>query len=245
MSSSLGFGEELLASLSIRLICVDRAGLGRSAPDPHKSFESYAADVAVVLATQDIARPAVVGFSQGAPFALGLAHAGIASTVALVSGQDELAHPATRRMLDAGVVALIEAVEADSAASEAELGAYADADSFWTMLLRSSGPTDRAVYDEPRFAAACIHALREGFAQGPAGYARDVVLALKTWPMRPESIRTPVALWYGKLDRSAVHSPDCGETLSARLPNATLHSEPDHGGAMLWTKSEAILKALG
>lgn len=242
-SSALGFGLDALAPLGVRLICVDRAGLGGSSPDPHKSFARWCDDVAAVLAHLAIPPAPAIGFSQGAPFAVALAGAGLATRLALVAGQDELAHPAVRAALIPPVAAMVDAIAADVAAFEADFATRVDAAGMFDLVMAMSGPADRAYYQQPAFAAAYRAALDEGFAQGPAGYVRDVTLAMRPWPVPPEAIAAPVALWYGGADASPVHSPDAGARLAARFPRATRRVLPDEGGAILWTQARAILAA--
>jgi len=243
-SSSLGFGADVLAELGLRLRCVDRAGLGRSDPDPDKTLASYAADVRAVLADDGLAAAPVIGFSQGAPFAVALAGAGVATSIALVSPQDELAHPRLRPLLHPEIAALVDAIARDRAGFEAALGARADADGMWRLVVDMSAPIDRARYTEPGFAAAYRQALAEGFAHGPAGYVRDLVLALAPWSTRPEEVACPVELWCGALDTSLVHSPDAGATLATRFRDVRRHVLPDEGGSLLWTRSREILASL-
>lgn len=244
MSSSFGFGFAALRELGVRLVCVDRAGLGRSAPDPAKSFASYAADVAAVLSQLGVARPRALGFSQGGPFAVALAAAGVVSRIALVSATDELARASMRPLLVPDIARMVDAIAADAPGFEAAFAANADADGLWALVLGMSAPGDRAIYEQPAFAAAYRRALHEGFAQGAAGYVRDLVLATSPWPTPPEAISLPVQLWYGALDTSPVHSPDMGATLARRFPHATRHVLADEGGALLWTRSRDLLADL-
>ena len=244
MSGTLGLGADVLQALGVRLLCVDRAGLGGSAPDPDKSLERYARDVAAVLRAEELVRPPVLGFSQGAPFAVALAGAGLVSAVALVSGQDELAHPSTKRLLPPEVAAMVTAIETDRAGFEAAFTPRVDAEGLWGLVLGMSAAEDRAHYEAPAFAAAYRASLAEGFAQGPGGYVRDLTLAMGRWPTRPETLSLPVSLWYGGRDTSPVHSPDHGATLASRFPNATRHVLAEEGSALLWTRARDILLEL-
>ena len=108
------------------------------------------------------------------------------------------------------------------------------------MVIESSPASDLAVYRDPVFERAYRGSLREAFALGPAGYARDTVLALGRWPFDLASIDVPVDLWYG--DQDTGHSPDQGEWLAARIPGAVRHLVPGIGGAVLWTHAEQILR---
>jgi pimeloyl-ACP methyl ester carboxylesterase len=243
-SRSLGFGTDVVDALRVRLVSVDRPGLGASDPAPARTLYDWAEDVRHLAALRGLAGPAVVGFSQGAPFALATAARGVAVAAAVVSGTDELAAPAFADELVPAVRGMVDAVAADPAGMEASLARFGSADAMWQTIIAVSSEADRIVYRQPRVEAALRRAMAEGFAQGPAGYARDTVLAMGRWPFAPAEIRVPVDLWYGREDISTVHSPDFGATLVNRIPWAHRHLVPGVGGALLWTHAEPVLRLL-
>ncbi|PRX07604.1 UNVERIFIED_ORG: pimeloyl-ACP methyl ester carboxylesterase [Actinomadura viridilutea] len=226
----------------VRLVTVDRPGLGASSPQPGRTLLDWADDVAHLVAELGLDAPRVVGFSQGAPFALACAARGIASAAAVVSGGDELAHPAFAECLPPDIRGLVDLVASDPAAAEAEFAAFGDPDTMWRLSVEGSPAVDRAVYLRPDFEAAFRRALSEGFAQGAGGYARDTVLHLSRWPFAVEDIAVPVDLWYGGQDTNPTHSPDFGATLAGRIPGARRHFLPEAGGALLWTHAEQIVQ---
>ncbi|MEU7132962.1 alpha/beta hydrolase [Streptomyces sp. NPDC046261] len=238
----LGFGAGVVEALGVRLVSVDRPGLGASTPAPGRTFADFAGDVRQLALLRGLGpRPAVVGNSQGAPFALACAEAGVASAVAVVSGADEVAAPEFAPVLPADLRDLVERTAYDPAGAE-EFFAGFSADAMWGMVMAGSPPCDLAVYREPGFAVAYRRALDEAFTQGAAGYARDTVLAMGRWPFALDRITVPVDLWYGERDTS--HSPDNGALLATRVPGADRRVVPDAGGALLWTHAEAILTSL-
>lgn len=237
LGRSLGFGDP--GEHGVRLIAVDRPGLGASDASPRRTLLDWPRDVAAL----GLERPHVVGYSQGTPFALACGAAGVASAVTIVAGTDELAHPAFADALDPHLRGMVDAATEDPAGVEASMAAMTG-ETFHAMTLRFSGDADRAVYEEPDFAAALRRAIEEGFAQGPAGYARDTALAMAPWPFRLEELEVPTRLWYGALDESPVHSPDHGATLERRIPGARRHLVEDGGGALLWTHADEILRSL-
>lgn len=234
----LGFGCRAAAELDIRLISVERPGSGESTGMPGRTLLDWADDIGRL----GLADPAVVGFSQGAPFALALAARGLTSAVAIVSGGDELAYPGT--VLPAEVQRLVDRVAADPEGAERDFAQFGSAETLWRLSVESSPEVDHEIYRQPDFAAALRRALDSGFAQGPAGYARDTVLHFARWPFRVEEITARVHLWYGGQDDNPTHSPDHGATLAARIPNATRHFLPDSGAALLWTHAGEILRQL-
>ena len=244
MSGRMGFGEEALERYGLRLIAIDRPGLGASGPDPGKTLDTWVADTRALLDELRATSPGAVGFSQGAPFALALAARGLVRTVTLVSAQDELAHRALRPRLHPDVAAMVARVAEDPKRFEADFAGFATAEGLWELIVGTSAGIDRDLYLSEAFAASYRACLEEGFRQGADGYARDLVNALGEWPFAVEDIAVPVDLWFGARDASPVHSPDFGRTLASRLQRCVHRVEPDEGGSLLWTRAEAILGTL-
>ncbi len=118
------------------------------------------------------------------------------------------------------------------------------ADALWELISTTSPAVDRAVYTDPVFRSAFRRAINEAFSQGPAGYARDTVLAMGRWPFDPGRHHGPGRPLYGRQDTSPVHSPDLSESPARRILTASRHSLPDAGGSLIWTHGEAVLRAL-
>lgn len=244
MSRWMGFGADVLATHGVRLIGAERPGLGASDPAPHRTLGDWAEDVRHFAEARRLPPFAVVGFSQGAPFALACAAAGLARAAAVVSGTDELAHPAFAGALHPDVLAMIKDAAADPAAFESSFARRASAEVLWHLILSMSSELDLRVYRDPAFESAYRRALEEGFSQGAGGYARDLLLASSRWPFDPAAITAPVDLWIGGHDTSPVHSPDHGASLARRIPRSRRHLVPDAGGSLLWTHAADILAAL-
>ncbi|GAA4319024.1 alpha/beta fold hydrolase [Actinomadura luteofluorescens] len=240
-SRRLGFGPDAVHRLGVRLVSADRPGLGASSPSPGRTFADFTTDMRALIASRGLGRPAMVGNSQGAPFALACAVAGLASAVAVVSGADEIAAPEFADALPEELRALVDRVAAEPDDAERFFRGFG-ADAMWTMVMNGSPASDLDVYGEPVFAAAYRRALDEAFAQGPEGYARDTALAMGRWPFDLSGIDVPVSLWYGEQDTA--HSPDNGAALAARIPGARRHTVEGIGGAVLWTHADRILTAL-
>ena len=241
ISRHLGTSARAVAALGVRLISVDRPGLGASTPAPGRTLADFAADVGELVELRGLGRPALIGNSQGAPFALACAAAGTTRALALVSASDEVAAPEFRDALSPNLRDLVDLVATDPDGAAAVLRRF-DADAMWDLVVTGAPPSDRAVYCTPDFERAYRTALREGFGQGPEGYVRDTLLAMSRWPIRLAHIGIPVDVWYGEEDTS--HSPDNGVTLTRRIPGAHRHVVPGIGGAVLWTHARPILETL-
>ncbi|QEV16278.1 alpha/beta fold hydrolase [Streptomyces alboniger] len=240
----LAFGCDVVDAAGVRLVSVDRPGLGASDPDPDRTLTSWVSDIRHLFQERSLRAPLAVGFSQGAPFALALAANSLVNAVAVVSGSDELAHPRFAHSLNPHVRGMVDAVAADPGAAEASFADFGSAERLWDLIITTSPEVDRTVYTDPVFRTAFRRAMDEAFRQGPAGYARDTVLATGRWPFDPAGIAVPVDLWYGRRDTSPTHSPDLGESLAQMIPTATRHLLPTAGGSLLWTHAEAVLRTL-
>ncbi|MCT7953159.1 alpha/beta hydrolase, partial [Ancylothrix sp. C2] len=244
MSSWLGFGVNELPTLDLRLIAIDRPGLGLSDPYPNKTLSSWVEDMREFIGSQKLQNVLAVAFSQGAPFAFALAAQNLIEALAIVSGQDDLTHPDVLPLVHPDVKGMIAAIGQDATGFEQHFSQIATAEGLWQLIIGMSAPQDRLVYESEPFSQAFRKALEDGFLQGARGYARDLVNALSPWHIKLEEISIPVDLWYGGLDTSTVHSPDFGATLVNRLSLAKRIFEPNEGGSILWTKSEEILSKL-
>jgi pimeloyl-ACP methyl ester carboxylesterase len=243
-SSLLGFAADAVERLGVRLISVDRPGLGGSDPAPDRTLLDTAQDIRALAVALALERPAIIGFSQGAPLALACAASDAVSAVAVDSGTDELAGPAMRALLPPEIGHLVDLAASDPPAAEAMFRGMMSPASLKEMIRDRSPDVDRAVYLEPTFAATFAAALDEGFAQGPNGYARDTLLVMQPWPFDPSALRPPVHLWYGGIDASPFHSLDHGASLVRRIPGATRTVIDAAGGSLLWTHGTQILEAL-
>jgi pimeloyl-ACP methyl ester carboxylesterase len=243
MSGWLGFGSTDLKALNLRLLAIDRPGLGLSDPHPHKTLASWVDDIRELIHNYELQPALAVGFSQGAPFALALAEHHLVQAIALVSGQDELSHPSLRPLLHPDVAGMVAAVQQNPVEFEQHFAQIATAEGLWELILSMSGECDQVLYESEPFSTAYQRALQEGFSQGAQGYGRDLVNAL-SWTVDIENITVPVDLWYGGLDTSTVHSPDFGVTLASRLRYAAHTIDPQAGGSILWTRAGDILLKL-
>lgn len=238
---SMVFGEDLLETRGVRLITMDRPGMGGSDPDPARTpastADDYRAFVAAALSTTDPHIP-IVANSQGALFGLAAAAQGWARTLVLASPADEVANPSVRELLPETARALPDLAQSDPDAARDLLSSFTP-QAMRTMVLDGSDEQDRAVYTTPAFDTLYQTALAEGFAGDGGGYVADTMMATTRWPIDLAAITVPVTVLFGSRDR--VHSPDHGALLTNRLPHARRSVIDEAGGALLWTHCDLVL----
>ena len=216
--------------LDLRIIAVDRPGLGRSDPQRHRRVTDWPADVEALADTLHLAQFAVLGYSGGVPYALACAEA--------------LPERVTRATLVGCVGPGTPAGMAPAVARNRQLclhhprqawltwwGVRLAARRFPTRLiaqtLQALPDPDRQVLADPEFARVYTAVLIDALAAGPAGARQDMALMAGDWGLHPERIRTPVSLWQGELDTNA--PPQIARQLTATIPGSVAHFLPDDG----------------
>lgn len=243
-SKLMTFGSDLLSTLNVQMLTMDRPGIGESTPDPDRTLASTATDYQVFVSAvlgDHSRRVAVVANSQGAVFGLAFALASGAESLTLVSPADEIAHPLIRAMLPPDATMLSDLAQTKPEEATAILAGFS-ARAMEEMVLSGSGAEDAAFYRREPFLSLYRRSLEEGFNNGGAGYVRDTLIAMRPWDLDLDAIACPVQVLFGAGDLT--HSPDHGETLAGRIPGATRIVFPDAGGALLWTHARKILESV-
>lgn len=240
-SRHLGFGGEELDALGVRLISVDRPGLGASSPRPGRTFDDFVDDIRAFAGLRGLGRPLMVGNSQGAPFALACAAAGAVRALVVVSGGDEIAEPRFADALPGELRRLVDLAVLDPAAAEQAFAGFGS-QAMWDMVMSGSPECDLAVYQQPhvrgRLPACAGRGLRAGSGRLRPGH-RPGHGALGDRAGGHRRTRRPLV-------RGEGHRPLArpGAGLAMRIPGAVRHLVPEAGGAVLWTHAGQVLSTL-
>jgi pimeloyl-ACP methyl ester carboxylesterase len=242
--------DALTASLGVRLICVDRAGIGRSDPDPAKTLLSSAADLAAVADALGLERFAVLGHSGGGGYALACAHALTerVRAVAVASGFAPFDRPdayagMTSRMR--GYARLLRAAPwlAGPLLRSTPKRFRRDPDKAFDQQFGELCESDAAALRDPAARANLLAAATEAMAAGHAGVAAEsLLLFVRPWGFSPADVRAPVDLWYG--DADTLVPPQMGEHLARTIPNSRLHVLRGEGHMVYVTHWAEILERL-
>jgi pimeloyl-ACP methyl ester carboxylesterase len=186
------------AAAGVRMVTVERPGLGLSDDTPGWTLLDCAADVAAVAGHLGLDGYVAAGVSAGSRVALacGAANPGV-TAVGVVSG---ILPPAWFPGDD-----LVELAATDLAAAERAVRQWAeqqaaDVEAAVDAMGRRP-PPDGPVYARPEVRAQFLATLREGYRSGPSGAARDVLLSNLPWGFDLPDVRPPVHWWHGSVDR--------------------------------------------
>jgi pimeloyl-ACP methyl ester carboxylesterase len=243
--------DALAAAAGVRLLAVDRPGIGGSSPHRTSTVASVADDAIALADHLGLDAVRVLAWSAGAPFALGLAarHPHRVARVVVAAGLVPFAAYATPGILDDadGGRHLVAELGADlGAAATAEMAAPmlapwpCDLDLAREHVLEGADPGRRAVLASiPGAVDAMALGIVDAVAQGLDGLVREVELQVEAPDVAWSSVAAPVDLVYGALDSTA--PPAFGRWWAATLPDAQLEVLPDEGHLLALTRWADLL----
>jgi len=195
------------ASLGIRLITVDRPGVGLSDFQPRRRLLDWPDDVVQLAGSLSIERFAVLGWSMGGPHALVCASAipdrllwaGVVSGLAPLAEPGMLAGmtPFYRRLFGMArrshrVVQVPLALK--NRYARRNPAAYMDG------MFVGAPENDRAIYALPGVRDNKSAGFAEVVRAGSRGLSLEMTMVARPWGFRLEDIAIPVRLWYGSQD---------------------------------------------
>jgi pimeloyl-ACP methyl ester carboxylesterase len=218
--------DSVTASMGVRLITVDRPGVGASTPKHRRTLLDWAPDAAALADSLGLGPFAVAGWSGGVPHALAIAY-GLGDRVtrlALASALAPLDEPggdAAVRNRDLRMIWKLRNVKFLLRAA-ARYEAQKDSTDLSAFVgdIAKEAPADAAVLGDPLLQPMFEEEMGQALAQGSVGVLDDMWAFLE-WGFQPEDIAQHVELFHGRADE--IISPEMSRLLAARLPDCTFH----------------------
>ena len=234
----------------IRLIGIDRPGIGSSTPYQYDTVFAFAEDLRTIADTLGVDKFEVIGLSGGGPYALACAAAmpdrvvaaGVLGGVAPVRGADAIGGGVSTlvtvaaqvievagapiRLAASGLIRLIRPV------AEPALYAYA----------RISPEADRRLLVRPEFKAMFLDDLLNGSRKQLAAPFADIVVFARDWGFRLDEVKVPVRWWHG--DRDHIVPFEHGQHVVSRLPDAELSHVPGESHLAGLGRAEEIMDTM-
>ena len=216
-------------SLGVRLITIDRAGYGRSDPDPDFSLLTWAYDFTEFQALLGLPPCPVVGWSGGGPYALACA---VRNPVLVTS----IGLAASRGPLDDlpdgyGEMerSLAELLRRDLAAALPGITRSCQwyADDPASMFADGWDGPDEALLSQPNVRQTMMEWAVEGARQGSIGLVADTTAKFEPWGFSVADVAQDVRVWVGQADGPRVHN--AADYFVATIPRATLVTYEDSG----------------
>ncbi|MGM0929409.1 MAG: alpha/beta fold hydrolase [Actinomycetota bacterium] len=221
------------AGAGVRLLAVDRPGIGGSTPRPGRTLLEWADDVEAFADRLDLEKFSVMGYSMGTPSALACLHRipHRLNGISIVSGSGPSDVPGLADGRSPDVARVLKFAQHRPRLTSAVLAFMKFGTRRPEKMIAASGKSmpeaDQAVAAQsgaaPRFAAFLADAMRHG----TAGVRDDMRLAASPWGFTVEDAGVPAYIWHGAVDRNVPVAT--AHWLSGRLPSAELQLVEDGG----------------
>ena len=236
--------------LGIRLIGLDRPGVGQSTPHLYESFLEFVDDLVTATDRLGVDDFAMIGLSGGGPYVLAAAYAvpermkaaAVLGGVAPTCGPD--AAPG-------GIVSLAATFQPVLRRLRVPLGLGLSM-LLWTLrpvggqaldvYARLSPRGDRELLARPEFRAMFLDDLLNGSKLGLRAPVYDVLLFGRPWGFSVRDIKVPVRWWHGDADH--IIPLRHGEHMVSLIPDCHLHVQPGESHLGTLAEAEAILTEL-
>lgn len=216
----------------LRLLCVDRPGMGQSSPQKTRTYSGWADDLITIADALGYHEFGVTGWSEGGPWALAAAAyidplrlrhvSSIAGASYGTFGENWAADDLSRVDALGGFLALH--FEPGFRLMYATLGITAEhfRGTYIKQLWKLVNDYDQQFLLQPDFETAFSETSAECFAQGSDGLVRDAELIYRSWAFDVRTIERRVHMWQGMDDRLVAAS--MSKTVADRMPGAVWHS---------------------
>ena len=223
----------------LRLIALNRPGMGGSSFQARRRMNQWPGDVAWTADRLSIPRFCVCGHSGGAPYALACASS-LADRVACAAllGGALPQEVASRAALSAPARSTLRQFERPKYRRALIAGCGWIASRLWlkTLVEHSAAglpPSDLAFFRSPGVADIFAADLRAALRGAGRGAAQDHWLVGEPSGIDVKAISCPVSIWYGEADPIA--HPDFGPALRCAIDGSELYVRPGLGHISLFT----------
>lgn len=235
-------------ALGVRLISLDRPGLGLSDFQPNRTLLDWPDDLTALADTLNIERFTVTGLSQGGPFALACAYKipQRLTAAAVLSGLAPFQEPGVM----AGMTFAYRTIPfmANGApwllrAMTALQSKFLNGERFGRMLENRFPESDKAVLRQrPDLIPMLVEDGLEVYRQGIDAIVQDIKIVCGDWGFRLRDITMPVYLWQGEDDRNV--PPAMGRYIASAVRDCRATFYPNEGHLMAFTHWRDILTTL-
>lgn len=242
--------EELLRSLNVRLIAVDRPGLGLSDFQPNRRIMDFPKDLLRLADGLNIGRFAVLAYSLGGPYGLACSFAipERLTKVGIVSGAALFTEPELMHNVNEGTRRYLKLPRENPFAARAFLWIMGVMANIAPKIMVANAASllpqpDRTVISDPEMQKGFIAMLREALRQGTRGAFHESLLTVSDWGFRLQEIQMPILLWHGEADQSVPAA--MARYAASAIPQCEAKFYADEGHLSVFKKyAEEIIRSL-
>lgn len=246
LESRLYVSDELLDTLQVRLVSVDRPGIGLSDFQPGRRLLDWPVDILALAHHLKVERFAILAYSLGGPYGVACAYAipERLTKAGVVSGAALFTIPELVQNINEGTRRFLSLPREKPWLSHLFLGLMLGAISRFApgMLIRNASallprPDKELIAQDPALQQGFIRSVRAAMQQGTRGAHHDSLLTVTDPGFRLEDIRVPILLWHGELDQNIPIA--MARHMAKSIPGCTATYYPGEGHLSLFKKHAA------
>lgn len=242
--------EDLLHSMNVRVISVDRPGMGLSDFQPDRKILDWPSQILSLASSLLIDRFRILAYSLGGPYGMACAYAipHHLGKVAIVSGAALFNQPDLMKKMNPGTRKYIFLPKDHPGAARFFLRFMKTMSSIAPKLTIKNAQSmlpepDRTAVSNIITQKAFIAMVREAFRQGTRGPFLESCLAITNWGFEMKEIQMPVIVWHGDEDENVPIG--MASALATELPDCSTHFITGEGHLSLFKNHvTSIFKSL-
>jgi len=241
--------DSIAAQVGVRMIAVDRPGIGYSSGRPGRRLLDWPADVEQLADALELDRFGILAWSGGGPYALAcgwsiphrMSAIGLVSACAPLGGVPEAdytyrSHRVATRAADYAPWTIRLAMWRWARAQRSDPERHLD------EAIESMIEADRVVLEDPGLRAVMIGNAKELYRQGGRGLYDEALVMARPWGFRLEGVAVPVRLWHGEADTTV--PVGMGRHLARAIPSSEATFCPGEGHQLVYDRWREILISL-
>jgi pimeloyl-ACP methyl ester carboxylesterase len=238
--------------LGLRIIGIDRPGIGLSDPVETRSFSGFAHDVSALADIIGLEKFAVSGWSEGGPWALGCAHYidhnRLVMTASIAGGSygafgDNWCAPFQDKVDRLGGFLAMHLTPAFTLMYDM-LGwdAVKHPENYWHQLMSALSKSDQELCSQPEIKSLFLRTSAECFRPGAHGLVADALALYHRWEFDVRQTQGAVQFWQG--DEDQLITPEINWRIAKVMPHAQWNSVPGIGHFVAVKKAKEIFGSL-
>jgi pimeloyl-ACP methyl ester carboxylesterase len=234
----------------VRIIAVERPGIGDSTPHLYDSIIDFSEDMEQLRAALELEQFGIAGLSGGGPYALACAHqmpeyviaVAVLGGVAPTIGIDAAEGGAVNLTRYFGPVVQHARGPLGSIMRGLVKGLEPLADQAIDLFAKVMPPGDQRVFADEAVREMFQDDLLRGSKTNMQALIADVVLFGRHWGFNLRDIQVPIHMWYGDADN--IVPVEHGEHMAEIIPDSNLRIRPEEGHLGGLGASHEILDAI-
>lgn len=226
--------SQIDGTIRVRILSVDRPGIGRSSPHRSRTLRSWAADIGALADALSLDRFAVVGWSAGGPHALACA-AHLSSrigTVGVVASAPPFDDRQVSSMMPRRARWLAAVARRAPQLLNPIFGAHVRAvrknpEKAFASALNLLCAADQQVATNPLIRPDLMASMIAAGEGGPHGLVDDVKCLVRPWDFDLNAVAAPVCIFHGSSD--TIVPEGVSRIMSGKFRRSTLKIIPEDG----------------